>query len=274
MTRRLARRQLTVAVVAAPLVLLPTAASAHVVLEQSEVAAGSVAELHFRAPIEKQGTTNRKIHALVPGPLVVRSCAVPSAAWSCTPDSTSRPGDTFVTWETAVAGSPQDLRFGFTVTIPPDAPARDHKLPVVQTYADGSVSRWIDDGEPSPAPRLAVLARGQAPATRAATAPSHSDGSPSVTSSDPARSSAATTSGPTGTSPAGRPTVTTPPSRRAASPSSGAVVPSTDPLDLVAVQPPATSGGGAPPAVGLVVAALAAAAAGGAVLLVRRRRAA
>lgn len=167
------RRLLVVAGLSAAVMVPAAPASAHVVLERTEVAPGTVVELAFRAPVEQPGTTNRRIYALFPGPLAVRSCEVPSAAWRCTTDTTTRPGSTFVTWETPVAGSPQDLRFLFTLEVPAGAPAAEHKVPVVQTYSDGTVARWIDDGEPSPAPRLTVVGKGQTPRTAAPTAATH-----------------------------------------------------------------------------------------------------
>lgn len=142
----------------AALVLAPTAALAHVDVTPARVTAGTVVELSLRAPVETQGTTNRKVYALVPGPLVVRDCAVPSPTWTCTPDTTTRPGSTFVTWETPTAGAAADVAFPLTVEVPADAAAAELKLPVVQTYAEGTVARWIDDGDPSPAPRLTVVA--------------------------------------------------------------------------------------------------------------------
>lgn len=142
----------------AALALAPTAAFAHVDVTPARVTAGTVVELSLRAPVETQGTTNRKVYALVPGPLVVRDCAVPSPTWTCTPDTTTRPGSTFVTWETPTAGAAADVAFPLTVEVPADAASAELKLPVVQTYAEGTVARWIDDGEPGPAPRLTVVA--------------------------------------------------------------------------------------------------------------------
>ena len=50
-------------------------AAAHVVLTRAEVPADSEVGLAMRAPIEREGTTNRKLYALVPGPFVVTACA-------------------------------------------------------------------------------------------------------------------------------------------------------------------------------------------------------
>ncbi|HVE63982.1 MAG TPA: hypothetical protein VNB94_09295 [Mycobacteriales bacterium] len=58
---------------------LPVAA--HVVLTRFEVPAEADVDLAFRAPIEREGTTNQKIYALVPGPFVVTGCTAPSVAW-------------------------------------------------------------------------------------------------------------------------------------------------------------------------------------------------
>ncbi|MDP3714346.1 MAG: DUF1775 domain-containing protein [Mycobacteriales bacterium] len=178
---------LTLTTTTAALVLAPAVAQAHVDVTPARVTAGTVVELSLRAPVETQGTTNRKVYALVPGPLVVRDCAVPSPSWTCTPDTTTRPGSTFVTWETPTAGAAADVAFALTVEVPATAPATELKLPVVQTYAEGTVARWIDDGDPSPAPRLIVVAAAGGPASTSPTAASTS--SPAATS--------------TGTSPAG-----------------------------------------------------------------------
>lgn len=167
----------------AALVLAPAVAQAHVDVTPAQVTAGTVVELSLRAPVETQGTTNRKVYALVPGPLVVRDCAVPSPTWTCTPDTTNRPGSTFVTWETPTAGAATDVAFALTVEVPDTAPAAQLKLPVVQTYAEGTVARWIDDGDPSPAPRLTVVAAAGGPASTSPTAASTS--SPAATSTAP-----------------------------------------------------------------------------------------
>jgi periplasmic copper chaperone A len=264
------RRLVAVAATTAALVLVPSPASAHVVLERTEVAAGTSAEIAFRAPVEQPGTTNQKIYALIPGPVVVDSCRVPSAAWRCTLDTTSRPGSTFVTWETPVAGSPQDLRFLFTLTVPGTAEAQELKVPVVQTYSDGTVARWIDDGEPTPAPRLTVLARGTTPRTVAPTAPTHggttATGAPAAAPSAGATAAAAPTAGAT--------------SAPGAVGTSAAPVTSTAPADgadgevLADDRPVASDGSGSGGVVALVgVVALAAAAAGGWLVVRRRRRA-
>ena len=188
-TVRAHRVATTLAIVTAAVVLAPTAALAHVDVTPARVTAGTVVELSLRAPVETQGTTNRKVYALVPGPLVVRDCDVPSPAWTCTPDTTTRPGSTFVTWETPRAGAAGDVAFAVTVEVPGDAAAAELKLPVVQTYAEGTVARWIDDGDPSPAPRLTVVAAaagsGPTPAATASSTAPRTDPSTASPSSAP-----------------------------------------------------------------------------------------
>ncbi|HVE97867.1 MAG TPA: DUF1775 domain-containing protein [Mycobacteriales bacterium] len=272
-------RRLVAGAVLVALGTLP--AAAHVVLTRAEVPAEADVDLAMRAPIEREGTTNRKLYALIPGPFVVTSCQVPSVAWSCSLDTATRPGSTFITWETPVAGSPQDLRFEFKVRTPNSRDSGEYKFPVVQTYSDGHVARWIQDGEPSPAPRLRVVPKGQPVSTAEPTPPPDATSPPAAPGAS--RSGSPRASRSAGASPSRSATAATTASAAPAAVASAAE--SAAPEDTAGADSSADSGGGvdvatdlesgdqgrsaAPVAVAAIAAVLAAA---GGALAVRRRR--
>ena len=250
---------------------------AHVVLNRAEVPAATAVDLEFRAPVERENTTNKRIEAAVPAAFTVGRCTVPSSAWQCDVDRDVRPGSVVVTWDTPVAGSPQDLRFGLAVTTP--RAAGDYKIPVVQTYSDGTVSRWIADGEPNPAPRLKVVAAGQPVSSAPPPSPAHSGGpAPSRTAGPTPGATASASGGGAAASPSsGAPT--TAPSASASVGSSPAATPSAVGSATSTAEPGISvevtddgDDGGLPAGAVVGAALIGAAGLGTAAYLVRRRR--
>lgn len=147
-----ATRHLAVTLLAAVATLVVTAvpALAHASLDVSSAPVDTDLELVVFAPLERGDVANTRIEALFPDGFAVDSCSGPPG-WLC--ETSSASNGTVVTWSTVV--ETQD-DFAFDVAVRTPSTAGTHRIPVVQTYADGHEAAWIGDGGDEPAPVLRV----------------------------------------------------------------------------------------------------------------------
>ena len=167
--RRRTHRTCTTALLAAALLLLTALpASAHATFEPAEVDLGATVDVSLLVTNERGDIRTVRVEMLVPVGWVVETCGSPTG-WTCA--TTERPdGGTVLDWGVDGPDAEQDAPFELTLVVPADAPAVV-PFPTVQTYEDGEESAWVDEGEPSPAPTLAVRG-GAAPAPEPTDAPS------------------------------------------------------------------------------------------------------
>ena len=181
--------RLVVALSAASVVLLAGPASAHVTVNAPGATQGGFAKLTFRVPTETDSpTTTLEVVFPADQPLAFASVK-PHVGWSYKVTKATLPkpvtsddGDVTeavsrITW-TATAGGIRPGEFDeFEVSAGPLPKADTMVFKALQTYADGTVVRWIESGEDSehPAPTLEL-----APASGDAAHHSSPTASPSV----------------------------------------------------------------------------------------------
>ena len=191
---------------AVAVVVLASAASAHVVVTPSSAPAGSFQELTFRVPNEQDNATTVKLTVAFPTDPAIPSVAVrPVAGWSAqvatkklakpikTDDGEVSEYVSEVTW-TAEPGqgiaAGQYQNFDVSAGPLPETPTLVFKA--LQTYSNGDVVRWIEQSAPgqpepeNPAPTLQVTAASAtAPAAAESPAPAAApSGGSSSSSSD------------------------------------------------------------------------------------------
>lgn len=140
---------------------MPLSASAHVTLDENTAEAGSYALLTFKVPNESDTAATTAITITLPAdtPFVsARYVPVPGWEGSITTGALPEPveiGDTTVTEAplsitfTATGEGLVGAELGiFQVSLGPVPDVGSVELPVVQTYSDGSESRW--EGEEAP----------------------------------------------------------------------------------------------------------------------------
>jgi uncharacterized protein YcnI len=161
----------------------PAIASAHVTIENDQVAAGSFAILHFQAPNESESANTVKLEIGIPTDVTIPFVAPRTMpGWQVTTETRKldQPVQTDdgtvdevvskVTYEGGSIPPGQFQGFDLEVGPLPDTPGAVLAFPAIQTYDDGTVVRWIDpvkDGEPEPehpAPRLTLIAADSAAA--------------------------------------------------------------------------------------------------------------
>ena len=155
MIRRTATAALVLLSALLALVTLAGTASAHVSVQPGEAAKGSYAKLTFRVPNESDTAATVKVEVSLPASIDgARTKPVPG--WTATVD-----GQT-VRWEGGRIEPGQFQEFDISVGPLPDVDQLVFKA--VQTYSDGSITRWIEDtvegqDEPEhPAPVLTLTA--------------------------------------------------------------------------------------------------------------------
>lgn len=258
------------ALAAALLVLLATPAGAHAALTTASSPAGAVADLQMRVPEERDGDATTAVAIQVPAGFSGVACGT-KAAFAC---AVTTDGDaSVVTYTRDPAGSAvaDDL---YPLVAQAPAELGTYPLPTVQTYASGTVVRWIGDGGDEPAPELEVTADAHAsqdasPSPAAEVTPiSGGESQVLPPSPEPAEPTPAAASEAVASPAVPEPLVPTSPApSSAASPSATAAVPSASPSGAdVPVQDRGTP-------TGIVVGVLAGVVAVGAMaaVLVRRR---
>ncbi|MFF3447349.1 YcnI family protein [Streptomyces sp. NPDC002667] len=210
------RRTGTVAaLVTAGVLAAAGAASAHVTVHPESYAKGATdGLLSFRVPNEEDTASTTKVQIFLPTDHPLLGVLVtPQAGWTAkattvklkkpvkTDDGTITDAVSEITWTGGRIrhGEFQDFQVAFG-QLPDDVDQLTFKT--LQTYSDGNVVRWIEQQqkgqeEPeSPAPALALTAKGAAeePAS-AGTGASGSDSSSSSTSSAPSAAEKSTASG-------------------------------------------------------------------------------
>jgi uncharacterized protein YcnI len=146
-------------------VALATPAVAHVSVTPAEVPRGTTATLTFRVPTESETASTNRIEIVFPdGADFAAVEPAPKAGWTHT---VSRTG---ITWIADVGGIPPGGADTFSAVVGP-VPSDGETLvfKALQTYTDGTVVRWIDEGSDAakPAPTLALI--GDAPTTTSTT---------------------------------------------------------------------------------------------------------
>jgi uncharacterized protein YcnI len=163
-------------VVAATIGLLAAPAGAHVTVDPSEAEQGGRATLTFRVPNESDTASTISLEVNVPEDVVIPSLRVkPVPGWTAEveyrtlaapiPDEDGDISESVskVTWTGGAIGPGEYEEFDVSVgPLPEDVDAI--AFPVIQTYDDGDVARWIEETpengeEPDrPAPVLALTA--------------------------------------------------------------------------------------------------------------------
>jgi periplasmic copper chaperone A len=152
-------RALAATIALAATLALPAGAAAHVEFTTERAPAGSDARLTLEVPNERPEAATRKIDIRMPaGVTSVKARAL--RGWRLKVTESGR-GVRRVTL-TAPRGSEltgtKKGRFGLVVGLP-GRPGTTIVLPVLQTYDDGDVVRWIGpEGTSEPAPRLRLTA--------------------------------------------------------------------------------------------------------------------
>lgn len=169
------RIKITMALIAALALAVPTGAGAHVTLQPPEAAAGGYTVLDVRVPNERDDAGTTKVDVQFPDGFVFASYQ-PVAGWSVKVqmEKLAKPlsshGEQIteqvsqMTWiadsDKAGVQSGQFQDFPVSVQIPDEAGAA-LTFKALQTYDDGEVVRWIGapDSE-KPAPQVTVTAAG------------------------------------------------------------------------------------------------------------------
>jgi uncharacterized protein YcnI len=158
--------KLMLVMAAAALVAAP-AASAHVTVNPSKVAADSFARFDVRVPNERADVDTTKVTLKVPDGLVFVSFQ-PKPGWtrSVTMKKLAKPvtveGEAVseqvatVTWSGGTIAPGEFDEFGLSAKVP-DRAGRVLVFPAVQTYSNGDVVRWIGSADADePAPRVTL----------------------------------------------------------------------------------------------------------------------
>lgn len=160
--RRL-RFAVAVLTAAAAVVVLAPAAGAHADLDAEPAVGGIPAQLRLHVPNERRDAATVRIELRFPdGDPWSAVSATPAGAWEPTVTAAG------IVWEGRRLEGTQAADLAFTATLP--AAGGELVVPVLQTYDDGEVVRWIDPptaggGAPDhPAPVLSI-APGPAPTT-------------------------------------------------------------------------------------------------------------
>ena len=161
------RATFVVAAALSAVLIVASAASAHVSVQPGSAAKGSFSIFSFSVPNEKDDANTVKLEVTFPTKTPIASVSVkPMPGWTITTEKTklAKPvttddGDVTeavskVTW-TATAGGLQPGEFDlFTVSAGPlPTNAKQLAFPTLQTYSDGEIVRWIQTtakGAPEP----------------------------------------------------------------------------------------------------------------------------
>jgi uncharacterized protein YcnI len=136
------------------LVLAPWA-GAHAEISPKTAPAGGVSPFVLSVEGEESAPTTKVAMQLPRGMLIVKPAPVPG--WQV------NRGGRVITWTGGRIQQGEKARFEITAQFP-NSPGRTLTFPTVQTYADGTVVRWI--GAPSsdtPAPTITLTAAAQPP---------------------------------------------------------------------------------------------------------------
>jgi uncharacterized protein YcnI len=164
-------RQTIVATLAVGLVVAPTAA-AHVAVNPSRVAAGSLTRFDFLIPNEMKVPTV-KVSIQLPAGLEEVTFQ-PKAGWKRSVKEAQ--GRTVVTWSGGQIGPEEFDVFALSAEVP-DTPGKDLAFPTLQTYANGNVVRWIEaPSSELPAPRVALEAADETSTTTSTLTSTSGDG--------------------------------------------------------------------------------------------------
>ena len=157
------------AVVAITVLAAPAAVFAHAEISPATAPGGDLAYLTLQLGNESATSNTTKITVQIPKEVVLARFA-PKAGWTRTVTTEKRSGAATVadssvservatvTWSGGAIAPGEFDTFGLSVSTP-DTVGTDLVFPTVQTYADGTVSRWIGDSSAEePAPRVTVAA--------------------------------------------------------------------------------------------------------------------
>jgi periplasmic copper chaperone A len=158
-----------VAVVALAALAAPAAVFAHAELSPSTAPGGDLAHLTLDIPNESATSNTTKISVQIPKEVLLARFA-PKAGWKRTVtteklSTTSTVGENSVservatvTWTGGAIAPGEFDTFDLSVSTP-DTVGTELVFPTVQTYADGTVTRWIGDSSADePAPHVTVAA--------------------------------------------------------------------------------------------------------------------
>lgn len=167
MTPRRFRSAVAVLTATATLVVLVPAAGAHADLDAEPAVGGTPAQLRLHVPNERSDAATVRIELrFTDGDVWSAVSAPPTGAWAPTVTAAG------IAWEGGRLEGSQAADLAFTATLP--AAGGELVVPVLQTYDDGEVVRWIDPpgaggGAPDhPAPVLAIAPGTAPPPTTAA----------------------------------------------------------------------------------------------------------
>lgn len=152
------RRRAAVAIGAAVAALVGAAgASAHAVVSPPDAVANKLQQYTLSVPTEQDGVTTTRIALRVPSGFSIDSFEPPPAGWRMQVRSTGSGEEAVVrevVWSGGKVPTGQDSVFRFNAVA---TASHTYLFPVVQTYSDGSVVRWIGpETSDSPAPVLDV----------------------------------------------------------------------------------------------------------------------
>jgi periplasmic copper chaperone A len=184
----------TILLAAAALLLAPAAADAHVLIVPNTAAPGAELRLDVRVPNERDDAATTKLDVQLP-PGFAEAAVQPVAGWNVkiahvklnppvqSDDGPITEGVGRITWtaKSKADGIPvggfQD--FGLEVLVP-DKPGSTLTFKALQTYANGTVVRWIgakDSDTPAPTVKVAAVSGTGTPKATPAAATSSGGGS-------------------------------------------------------------------------------------------------
>ena len=162
-----------VAIAAMAALAAPAAVFAHAEISPPTAPGGDLAHLTLEIPNESATSNTTKISVQIPKEVLLARFA-PKAGWKRTVTTeklsgTSTVGDNSVservatvTWTGGVIAPGEFDTFDLSVSLP-DTVGKELAFPTVQTYADGTVTRWIGGSTADePAPRVTVAAAEEA----------------------------------------------------------------------------------------------------------------
>ena len=173
------RPRVVAALAATGALVLPTAASAHVTLQPSSVAAGGFTRLDVRVPNERDDSATTKVDVQLPAGFAFVSYE-PRPGWKVTVrreklDEPIKTDEGFeideavsrITWTAdgtrGAIGPGEFVDFGLSLRMPEGKAGEKLAFKALQTYDDGEVVRWIgpeDADEPAPVVTLTEPASG------------------------------------------------------------------------------------------------------------------